>query len=209
MENGAHPSRSRKPARRKRGEPVAPRLEPLDDTSIYEFGLSNLSGEWFRRIRETGVSGEGVAYDVLHQTPEETRAIAHGFQKWNGYTVFRFNKQTRAVTFEIWTRHDRDEHYRPKDPRRESPDFTTEIRPAAVMWRSSMLPRIDLTEHGLSRNQARNAVYRVQNGSGEPLFANRADGEGLIEGMACPSFEGGASVEIEVEQGPTLQVKTA
>ena len=189
-------------------EPADPLLKPLDDVGIYEFGLSNLSGEWFRRLRETGVSGEGARYEVVHQTPDETQAIAHGFQKWNGYTVFRFDKQTRAVTFEIWKRHDEDETYRPKDPRQESPDFTTEVRPTAVMWRSSMLPRIDLTEHGLSRDQARNAIYRVRNESGEPLYANRADGEGIIEGMPCPASEAGASVEIEVEQGPTIRVRT-
>ena len=189
-------------------DPADPVLKPLDDVSIYEFGLSNLSGEWFRRLRETGVSGEGARYEVLHQTPEETQAIAHGFQKWNGYTVFRFDKQARAVTFEIWTRHGEDEDYRAKDPRREAPDFSTEIRPASVMWASSMLPRIDLTEHGLSREQARNAVYRVHDDSGEPLFSNRADSNGLIEGMPCPSFEKGASVEVDIEEGSTISIKT-
>jgi hypothetical protein len=189
-------------------EPADPVLKPLDDVSIYEFGLSNLSGEWFRRLRETSVSGEGARYEVLHQTPEETQAIAHGFQKWNGYTVFRFDKQARAVTFEIWTRHGEDEDYRAKDPRREAQDFSTEIRPVSVMWASSMLPPIDLTEHGLSPARARYAVYRVHDGGSEPLFSNRADADGRIEGMPCPSVEHGASVEVDVEEGPTIPVET-
>ena len=104
-------------------EPTDPRLQPLDDVSIYEFGVSNLSGEWFRHVREKGVSGEGIRYEVRHQTPTESGAAYRDFRRWNGYTVFRFDKTDRSVGFEIWTRHGEDRDYRPKDPRREAPDF--------------------------------------------------------------------------------------
>ena len=45
--------------------------------------------------------GTGCPDEVLYQTPDGMGVIAHGFQKWNGYTVFRFNKVSRSVTFEI------------------------------------------------------------------------------------------------------------
>ena len=187
--------------------PSDPQLAPLDDIGIYEFGISNLSGEWFRRIREGGESKEGAQYEVLHQTPDETGAFAHGFQKWNGYTVFRFDKNDRALTFEIWTRHDEAPDYRPKDPRRESPDYTTEISPASVMWQSSMLPEVDLAEHGLERAQAQNGTYRVKMGD-DLLFSNRADQNGLIRGMPCPSADPGTDVAIDVEGGGRVEAKT-
>ena len=178
-------------------EPTDPRLHPLDDTSIYEFGISNLSGEWFRHVREDGVSGEGIQFDVHHQTPEESGAVHHGFQRWNGYTVFRFDKIDRSVTFEIWKRHGEAKDYRAKDPRREEPDFAAEVSPTSVMWASSRLPEIDLTEHGLSEPAARHAAFWVGAGGDEPIYANRADGEGVIDGMPCPSVEPGTTVEVE------------
>lgn len=179
--------------------PADPVLEPLDDVSIYEFGLSNLSGEWFRRIRETGESGEGVRYEVLHQTPDRTQAITHGFQKWNGYTVFRFDKIDRSVTFEIWKRHGASEDYRAKDPRREDPDYAIDVSPYDIMWDSSMLPAIDLAEHGRQANATRHVPYRVTSSDGDLIFSNRADREGVIRGVPCPATGAGEEVVIEVE----------
>jgi len=77
--------------------------------------------------------GTGCPDEVLYQTPDGTGVIAHGFQKWNGYTVFRFDKVSRSVTFEIRTRHGEDEGYRAKDPRREAPNFSTAVLPTSVM----------------------------------------------------------------------------
>lgn len=188
-------------------EPSDPRLQPLDDTSIYEFGISNLSGEWFRHVREDGVSGEGIRFDVHHQTPEESGAVHHGFQRWNGYTVFRFDKTDRSVTFEIWKRHGEDEDYRAKDPRQEDPDFSATVSPSAVMWASSRLPAIDLSEYGLSREQARHGAYSVVQ-NGERIFANRADRKGRIEDMPCPSVEPGSVVGIEVDGEVVVEVET-
>ncbi|MCS3668640.1 hypothetical protein GGP77_002891 [Salinibacter ruber] len=187
-------------------EPTDPRLRPLDDVSIYEFGISNLSGEWFRHVQEDGVSGEGVQYKVHHQTPTESGAAHHGFEKWNGYTVFRFDKTDRSVGFEIWTRHDEDEGYRAKDPRREEPDFATRFSPKSVMWKSSKLPRIDLVNRGLGQEEARYATYSIAT-SGDDLFSNRADREGRIEDMPCPSVEPGTKVQVEAE-GQTFAVET-
>lgn len=187
--------------------PSDPELKPLDDVSVYEFGISNLSGEWFRRIREGSTSEEGIKYDVLHQTPEETGAVHHGFQKWNGYTVFRFDKNDRSVTFEIWTRRGEAEGYRAKDPRRETPDYATSVSPTSVMWASSMLPEIDLAAHGLERERAQNAVYRVKR-KGNLIFSNRASGKGVIQGMPCPSAEAGTTVTIEVGEEVVVETRT-
>ncbi len=187
-------------------EPADPRLQPLDDMSIYEFGISNLSGEWFRHVREDGVSGEGIRFDVRHQTPEESGAVHHGFQKWNGYTVFRFDKVDRSVKFEIWTRHGEEEDYRARDPRREAPDFSAEVTPRSIMWASSRLPEIDLTAHGVSKDAARNAVFRVVGEEG-PIYANRTDENGGINGMPCPSVGPGTTVAVEVEE-ETIRVTT-
>ncbi len=181
-------------------EPTDSRLQPLDDVSIYEFGISNLSGEWFRHVREDGVSGEGIRFDVRHQTPEESGAVHHGFQKWNGYTVFRFDKADRSVTFEIWKRHGEDKEYRAKDPRREEPNFSTNVSPTSVMWASSRLPEIDLTKHGLRRDEASNAPYRVTRDGEEPIYSNRANEKGVVRDMPCPSVEPGTTVEVEVEE---------
>lgn len=189
-------------------EPSDPNLAPLDDVSIYEFGISNLSGEWFRRIRDVGESEEGVKYEVLHQTPDETGAIVHGFEKWNGYTVFRFDKNDRFFTFEIWTRHDEAPDYRPKDPRRELPDYSMEISPRSVMWASSMLPNIDLTQHGLRQSDARNAAYRVKIKDKDLLFSNRANEQGYIRDMPCPSVESGTEVTVEIDEGGSMTTKT-
>lgn len=188
--------------------PADPILEPLDDVSVYEFGISNLSGEWFRRLRESGESGEGIRYEVLHQTPDETQAISHGFQKWNGYTVFRFDKASRSVTFEIWKRRGESENYRAKDPRREDPDYAIKFSPYAIMWRSSMLPDIDLTEHGLNAEEARYASYRVHSGEQRLIFSNRADGAGRIRNVPCPSLESGRTVVIELENGEAITAET-
>lgn len=189
-------------------QPTDPALQPLDDVEVYEFGISNLSGEWFRHIREGGESGEGIKYEVLHQTPDETGAIAHGFQTWNGYTVFRFDKTNRSVTFEIWKRHGEDEGYRAKDPRQEKPDFATEVAPTSVMWASSRLPRIDLTEHGFRPDAARNAAFRVVGEGGDPIYSNRADENGSIEDMPCPSVEPGTAVDVEVGEEKSIRVAT-
>lgn len=187
--------------------PSDPELKPLDDVSVYEFGISNLSGEWFRRIRESGSSEEGIKYEVLHQTPAETGAVHHGFQKWNGYTVFRFDKSDRSVQFEIWTRHGKEQEYRAKDPRRETPDYTTRVSPTSVMWASSMLPDIDLAEHGLERERTQNVAYRVRRND-NLIFSNRANSEGVIRGMPCPSTEEGTTVAIEVEGETVVETRT-
>jgi len=188
--------------------PTDPILEPLDDVSVYEFGLSNLSGEWFRHIRESGESGEGVRYEVMHQTPDETQAITHGFQKWNGYTVFRFDKISRSVTFEIWKRHSASEDYRAKDPRRDEPDYALELDPREVMWATSRLPELNLTQHGVSRERARYAPYKVRLDADEALFANRADRDGVIRDMPCPSVKRGYAVTIELDEGTRIPAHT-
>ena len=188
-------------------DPSDPRLQPLDDVSIYEFGISNLSGEWFRHVREKGVSGEGIRYNVRHQTPTESGAAYRDFRRWNGYTVFRFDKTDRSVGFEIWTRHGDDRDYRAKDPREEEPDFTTRVAPRSVMWASSTLPRIDLSEHGSSQEEACYGAYGVTK-NGERIFSNRANREGRIENMPCPSVEPGAVVGIEVDGEVVVEVET-
>lgn len=189
-------------------QPVDPMLKPLNDVNIYEFGLSNLSGEWFRYIRENGVSGEEIKYEVLHQTPDRSRAITHGFQKWNGYTVFRFDKNERSVRFEIWKRHGKEKEYKAKDPRQEGPDYEMQFSPCDIMWRSSMLPEVDLTDHGLSLDQARNAAFRVRSASEQLIFANRANPEGWIAGMACPSAPPEKEMIIELDTGTRIPVTT-
>jgi hypothetical protein len=101
------------------------------------------------------------------------------------------------VTFEIWTRHGEEQDYRAKDPRREAPDFSATVSPRSVMWASSRLPEIDLTEHGLSEAAARHAAFRVVTEGDEPIYANRADENGVITDMPCPSVEPGKKVELE------------
>ena len=189
-------------------QPADPILAPLDNVNIYEFGISNLSGEWFRYIRDTGVSGEGIKYKVLHQTPDRSVAITHGFQKWNGYTVFRFNKQERSVRFEIWRRHGQEKEYKAKDPRRESPDYTLQFSPYDIMWGSSKLPEIDLEDHGLSKTQARHAVFQVHSAEEQLLYTNRANQEGRITGMPCPSINPGTEVTITLDTGTRITVTT-
>ncbi|MFH5832139.1 hypothetical protein [Halalkalibaculum sp. DA384] len=188
--------------------PNDPILKPLTDVSVYEFGLSNLSGEWFRHIRESGVSEEGIKYDVLHQTPDKTQAITHGFQKWNGYTVFRFNKNQRSVKFEIWKRHNKAPDYPAKDPRREDPDYSLTFSPNEIMWDSSMLPEIDLTRKGLKMEEAENVPFTVYKNNGQMLYTNRADKKGRILQMPAPSLEVGTETSIKIPSGTRITVKT-
>lgn len=186
--------------------PEDPILKPLTRVNIYEFGISNLSGEWFRRIRENGISEEGIKYDILHQTPDETQAITHGFQKWNGYTVFRFDKNERSVKFEIWKRHGEDQSFRPKDPRREAPDYELNISPYDVMWRSSMLPNINLKKHGLTAKEAQNAIFSVKNADNKRLYTNRANRAGLIKQIPCPTLRVGEKAYIEIAGDKVIPV---
>jgi hypothetical protein len=190
-------------------KPADPRLVPLSDVSIYELGISNMSGEWFRHVRENEPSLDGFLYDVIYQAVPETGRIGYdGYQERNGYTVLRFNKDTRDFSFEIWQRNDATLSYRAKDPRRESPDFSYTIDPKENMWRTSMLPRIDWKKHGMNADEAANIPYTVSDASGSALFSNRSDREGLIAEMPCPPLPPGSEVWVESDSGIRIRVTT-
>jgi hypothetical protein len=176
--------------------PADPRLTPLKNMSIFELGISNMSGEWFRHVRENRLSIDGFEYDVLYQSVPKTEKIAYdGYQVRNGYTVWRFHKDKRVFDFEIWQRNGKGAAYPGKDPRSESPNFSYAINPLDILWQRSMLPDISLSNHGI--DNASNMAYAVLRPDGTPLFANRADEEGAIKGMPCPPLTPGTRVIIE------------
>lgn len=191
-------------------DPKDTRLEPLKNMSIFELGISNLSGEWFRHVREDTLSMDGFQYEVLHQVVTKT-GVSHadnGFQDLNGYTVLRFNRDLRNFTFEIWQRNDERSIWPAKDPRKESPNFSYTISPKDIFWRTSRLPDINLVDHGIPTAEAANLAYAVKNRKGITIYSNRADAKGWIRGMPCPTVPPGASVIVQTEIGITISVGT-
>jgi hypothetical protein len=189
--------------------PADPRLAPLKNMSIWELGISNLSGEWFRHVREGEPSIDGFEYDVLYQSVPATGRIAYeGFQPQTGYTVFRFDKQQRNFQFEIWQRNNVDKQWKPKDPRSESPNFSYTIDPKEIFWDTSQLPTVDLKQHGIAADAAAGMAYTVKGRDGEAMYSNRADAHGVISGMACPPLAPGVKVTIETENGVRINVTT-
>ena len=190
--------------------PEDPRLAPLKDMSIYELGISNLSGEWFRHVLEDGFSLDGFEYDLLHQSVPET-GLSHvpgGFQERNGYTVMRFHKDARNFDFEIWNRNGPGAQSPAKDPRKESPNFQYNITPKDIYWKSSMLPDIDLTDHGIPESDAANLAYSIKTSDGTLLYTNRADSKGLIRDMPCPTAIPGTPISLETINGKTIKLVT-
>jgi hypothetical protein len=189
--------------------PEDPRLAPLKNMSIYELGISNMSGEWFRHVRENEPSTDGFAYDVLYQSVPKTEKIAYdGYQVRNGYTTWRFHKNSRTFDFEIWQRNGEGSAYPARDPRREKPNYSHTLEPRDIYWKTSMLPVIDLTDAGLNRQVAANMAYSIHNESGDVLFSNRADAQGKIQGMPCPPMPPGARVRVVPESGRPIWVTT-
>jgi hypothetical protein len=111
------------------------------------------------------------------------------------------------VKFEIWRRHGEAQHHRAKDPRQEAPDYTIRFSPYDTMWASSMLPEVNLVDHGLTEAEARNAPFQVKSKDGELVFSNRADHEGIIQGMPCPSARSGDPILIELREGRRIDTK--
>ena len=189
--------------------PADPRLTPLKDVSIYELGISNMSGEWFRHVREDEPSLDGFLYDVIYQAVPETGRIGYdGYQERNGYTVLRFNRETRTFVYEIWQRNGSAMAYRAKDPRSGPPNFSYTIDPKEIMWRTSMLPKIDWKKQGVNPDQAANLRYTVSDSNGSALFSNRADSDGQIAEMPCPPLPPGSDVWVETESGIRIRVTT-
>jgi len=177
--------------------------------SIFELGISNMSGEWFRHVRENVPSVDGFAYDVLYQSVPKTEAIRYdGYQVRNGYTVWRFHKDSRVVEFEIWQRNAKGAAYAAKDPRVEAPNFSYTIDPVDIFWQTSMLPEISLAKHGVSAEDAINMAYALQRQDGTPLYANRADARGIIPARPCPPIPPGTEVLLLLADGTRMSVQT-
>lgn len=189
--------------------PADPRLTPLKNMSIFELGISNMSGEWFRHVREHEPSVDGFAYDVLYQSVPKTEAIRYdGYQVRNGYTVWRFHRDSRVMEFEIWQRNARGAAYAAKDPRVEAPNFSYTINPAEIFWQTSMLPEISLAKRGVSPENAAHMAYALQRQDGTPLYANRADARGIIPSMPCPPLAPGTDILILLADETRIAVQT-